>query len=54
MHGLHLLLTLGTRIVQRLVLLLDQVYLAFHLLLPLILVVLLALLVLLFEFADFL
>jgi len=53
-HGLHLLLTLGTRIVQGLVLLLDQVDLAFDLLLPLVLVVLCALLVLLFEFTDFL
>lgn len=54
MHGLHLLLTLGTRIVESLVLLLDQVDLAFDLLLPLVLVVLLTLLVLLFEFTDLL
>lgn len=54
MHGLHLLLTLGTRIVQCLVLLLDQIDLAFDLLLPLVLVVLCALLVLLFEFSDLL
>lgn len=54
MHGLHLLLTLGTRIVQGLVLLLDQVDLALDLLLPLILVTFLTLLVFLLELADFL
>ena len=54
MHGLHLLLSLGTSVIQGLVLLLDEVDLALDLLLPLVLVVLLTLLVLLFELADLL
>ena len=54
MHSLDLLLTLGSGIVQSLVLLLDEVDLTLDLLLPLLLVVLLALLVLLLELADLL
>ena len=53
-HGLELLLSLGTRIIQGLVLLLDELDLSLDLLSPLVLVVLLSLLVLLFEFADLL
>ena len=54
MHGLQLLLSFGTRIIQGLVLLLDELDLSLDLLSPLVLVVLLSLLVLLFEFADLL
>ena len=53
-HSLDLLLTLGARIVQSLVLLLDERDLALDLLIPLSVRVLLSLLVLLFEFADLL
>ena len=53
-HGLDLLLTLGSGVIESLILLLDEVNLAFDLLLPLILVILLALLVLLLELADLL
>lgn len=53
-HRFDLLLALLTRVVQSLVLLLDELDLALHFLSPLLLVVLLALLVLLFKLADFL
>ena len=53
-HGLDLLLTLGARVVQSLVLLFDEGDLALDLLIPLSVSVLLPLLVLLLEFADLL
>jgi len=53
-HGLNLLLALGACVIQSLVLLLDEVDLTFDFLLPLLVIVFLALLVLLFEFADLL
>ena len=54
MHCFDLLLTLGTSVVQSLVLLLDKRDLAFDLLVPLGVGVLLTFLVLLFELANFL
>ena len=54
MHGLDLLLTLGTCVVEGLVLLLDQRDLALDFLLPLVVIVFLSLLVLGLEFSDFL
>ena len=53
-HSLDLLLALGTGVIESLILLLDEVNLAFDFLLPLIMVVLLALLVLLLELSDLL
>ena len=53
-HGLDLLLTFGSSVVQGLILLLDQVDFTLDLLLPLLVVVLLTLLVLLLELADLL
>ena len=53
-HGLDLLLALGTGVVKSLILLLDEVDLALDFLLPLVLVVLLALLVFLLELSDLL
>ena len=53
-HGLDLLLALGAGVVESLILLLDEVDLAFDFLLPLVLIVLLALLVFLLELSDFL
>lgn len=54
MHGLNLLLALSACVIQSLVLLLDEIDLTFDFLLPLLVIVFLALLVLLFEFADLL
>lgn len=54
MHSLDLLLSLGTRVIEGLVLLLNQGDFAFDLLLPLRMVVLLSLLVFLFELTDLL
>lgn len=53
-HGLNLLLALSACVIQSLVLLLDEIDLTFDFLLPLLVIVFLALLVLLFEFADLL
>jgi len=53
-HGFDLLFSLGTRVVEGLVLLLDQRNLAFDFLLPLRVAVFLSLLVFLFELTDFL
>jgi len=53
-HSLDLLLSLGTRVIEGLVLLLNQGDFAFDLLLPLRMVVLLSLLVFLFELTDLL
>jgi len=53
-HRFHLLLALGSGIVKGLVLLFNEGNLAFDFLVPLGMIVLLSLLILLFEFADFL
>ena len=53
-HGLDLLLTLGSCVVERLVLLLDAVALSSDLLLPVLVVGILSLLVLCFELSDLL